>query len=152
MLIAVMIGAALMAPAVIVGGAISDKFGRRGIYLAGAVFLGIWSFVFFPLLETKSFLWIVVAVSGGFIGVGVMYGPQGAFIAETFATKVRYSGASLGYQLGAIIGGAFAPFIATALLAQFEDTIAIAVYMALACVVTIGCVLALDETYKKELD
>lgn len=98
MLIAVMIGAALMAPAVIICAAISDKVGRRPVYIAGAVFLGIWSLVFFPMLEMKTFFWIAVAVSGGFIGVGAMYGPQGAFVVETFNTQVRYSGASLGYQ------------------------------------------------------
>lgn len=149
MLIAVMIGAALMAPAVVISAAISDRLGRRPVYIAGAVFLGLWSLIFFPMLETASFPWIVLAVSGGFIGVGTMYGPQGAFVVETFATDVRYSGASLGYQGGAIVGGAMAPIVATALLAQFGDTFAIAVYMALACVVTIGCVLGLEETYDR---
>ena len=151
MLIAVMIGAALMAPTVILCAALSDKVGRRLVYIVGAVFLGVWSLVFFPMLEMRSFFWVAVAVSGAFIGVGAMYGPQGAFVVETFNTQVRYSGASLGYQGGAIIGGALAPIVATALLAQFGDTFAIAVYMALACVVTISCVLGLEETYTRDL-
>ena len=151
MLIAVMIGAALMAPAIVLCAALSDRVGRRVVYIAGAVFLGIWSLLFFPMLETKEFHWIVIAISGGFIGVGVMYGPQGAFIVETFPTKLRYSGASLGYQAGAIIGGAVAPIIATALLAEFGDTFAIGIYLALTCVITIACVLALKETYRNRL-
>lgn len=151
MLIAVMIGAALMAPVVVICSAISDRVGRRPVYIVGAVFLGFWSLIFFPMLETRSFLWIVVAVSGAFIGVGSMYGPQGAFIVETFNTQVRYSGASLGYQGGAIIGGALAPIVATGLLAAFGNTFAIAIYMAFACVVTILCVLGLEETYDRDL-
>ncbi len=84
MLIAVMIGAALMAPAVVIAAALSDRLGRRPVYIAGAVFLGLWSLIFFPMLETASFPWIVLAVSGGFIGVGL-----GAMPVSLAARRVR---------------------------------------------------------------
>jgi MFS family permease len=83
--------------------------------------------------------------------VAMMYGPQAAFFAEMFSTKVRYSGASLGYQFGAIIGGALAPIIATALLAEFGNTWGISIYMAIACAVTLVSVLMLTETYQTDL-
>jgi MFS family permease len=151
MLLAVLIGAVFMAPSIILSAAFSDTHGRRGIYITGAVLLGIWAFVLFPLIETKSFPLIVIAITGGFILMGLMYGPQGAFISELFGTKVRYSGASLGYQCGAIAGGAFAPLIATALVAKFNGSFAVSVYIACACLVTAISVLLLDETYKRDL-
>ena len=134
-------------------GALSDRFGRRGIYMLGAVLVGVWSFVFWPMVNTGSFLLIVLALV---VGLGVfhsmMYGPQGAFFAETFATRVRYSGVSLGVQLGAVFGGAFAPFIATALLARFGSWVPIAVYMAAACAITFVSVLLLTETKLANID
>jgi MFS family permease len=151
MLLAVLIGAIFMAPSIILSAAFSDTHGRRGIYITGAVLLGIWAFVLFPLIETKSFPLIVIAIGGGFIFMGLMYGPQGAFISELFSTKVRYSGASLGYQCGAIVGGAFAPLIATALVARFKGSFAVSVYIACACLITAISVLLLDETYKRNL-
>ena len=76
----------------------------------------------------------------------MMYGPQAAFVAELFSTSVRYSGASLGYQLGAILGGGFAPIIATALLAEYRSTVGISIYMAIACAITIVSTWMLSET------
>ena len=82
----------------------------------------------------------------------MMYGPQAAFYAEIFTTRVRYSGASLGYQIGSIFGGALAPLIATALLARFGSWVAIAVYMAIVCVISLISVYLLTETYQNEMD
>jgi metabolite-proton symporter len=151
MLAAVLIGAIVMIPALLVSAAISDRYGRRGIYMAGALLLGLWGFALFPLVDTGSFLWITVAISVGQSLVAMMYGPQAAFFAEMFSTEVRYSGASLGYQLGAIIGGALAPIIATALLAEFGSTFGISVYIAVACAVSLVSVLLLTETYRNDL-
>jgi MFS family permease len=151
MLTAVLIGAVVMIPALLISAHISDLRGRRGIYIAGAVLLGIWGFILFPLIDTGSFLWITVAISVGNIFLCMMYGPQAAFLAELFTTKVRYSGASLGYQLGAIIGGGFAPLIATILLAEFGGTFGISVYIAIACAITVICVLLLQETYQSNM-
>ncbi len=151
MLLAVLIGAAFMAPSVFWAASFSDRHGRRGIYIAGALLLAVWIFVFFPLIETKSFPLIVLGLSVTFILMGFLHGPHAAFLIELFRTKVRYSGASLGYQFGAIIGGGFAPLIATALVAEFGTTLAVSVYIAIACLITAFCVYLLEETHKREL-
>ena len=80
--------------------------------MLGAILTGTWAFVMFPLIDTGQFGYIVLAMCGGQLFLSMMYGPQAAFLAEMFSTNVRYSGASLGYQLGAILGGALAPVIA----------------------------------------
>lgn len=151
MLAAVLIGAIMMIPALLVSAAISDRYGRRGIYMAGALLLGVWGFALFPLIDTRSFVWITVGIGVGQVFVAMMYGPQAAFFAEMFSTKVRYSGASLGYQLGAILGGAFAPIIATALLAKFDSTLGISIYIAVACAISFASVLWMTETYRVNL-
>ena len=151
MLAAVLIGAVVMVPALLIFADISDRRGRRGIYITGAVLLGIWAFVLFPLIDTGSFLWITLALGVGNVFFAMMYGPQAAFLAELFPTKVRYSGASLGYQLGAILGGALAPLIATAILAEFGSTFGISVYIAVACAITVISVILLQETYQSDL-
>ena len=145
MLSAVLVGAVAMIPALLISAAWSDRHGRRGIYMTGAALLAAWSFAIFPLLDTGSFLWICVAIAVGQALVAMMYGPQAAFLTELFSTSVRYSGASLGYQLGAIIGGGFAPIIATALLAKYQSTTGISVYMAVACIITIISTALLSE-------
>lgn len=151
MLTAVLISAVLMIPALFISAAISDRYGRRGIFIAGAVLVGIWGFVLFPLIDTGSFVLITIAITIGQIFFGMMYGPQAAFLAEMFSTRVRYSGASLGYQIGAILGGALAPIIATALVAEFQTAFAVSIYIAIACVITIVSALMLRETYQEDL-
>jgi len=151
MLFAVLIGALAMIPSIFLSAMYSDRHGRRGVFLLGATLLGLWAFALFPLIDTGEFLWITVAVVVGQIFVGMMYGPQAALFAELFGTKVRYSGASLGYQVGAIIGGAFAPMIATSLLVSFGNPFPIGVYISAACVVTIISMLMIKETYKTGL-
>ena len=146
MLAAVLVGAVAMIPALLLAAAWSDRYGRRGVYMAGAALLAAWSFAVFPLIDTGSFLWICVALAVGQMLVAMMYGPQAAFVAEMFSTEVRYSGASLGYQLGAILGGGFAPIIATALLAEYQDTVGISIYMAIACGITLVSTWLLGET------
>ena len=151
MLASVLISSMIMLPAIFAFAALSDRYGRRKVYLAGTVLLAIWGFVAFPLIDTKSFLWITVAITGGTIFVAMMYGPQAAFIAELFSTKVRYSASSLGYQGGSIFGGALAPIIATALLAAYGTPLAISIYMAVMCGLTLVSVYYLEETYKRDL-
>ena len=152
-LTAVLIASVVQVFAMAAAGALSDRFGRRGIYMLGAALLGVWSFVFWPMVNTGSFLLITLALVVGLSFFhSMMYGPQGAFFAETFATRVRYSGVSLGVQIGAVLGGAFAPLIATALLARFGSWIPIAVYMAVACAITFVSVLLLTETRLADID
>lgn len=150
LLLAVLIASALQIPAQFLASAYSDRRGRRGVFMLGAILTGIWAFALFPLIDTGSFWMIVLGISGGLVFLGMMYGPQAAFFTELFSTEVRYSGASLGYQLGAILGGAFAPTIATILWLQY-DIFWVSVYIAIASVLSLISVLMLTETYKTNL-
>jgi len=137
MLTAVLIASGVTAPALMFFGALSDRYGRRRIYVSGAVLMALWAFAFFPLIDTRSPVLITLAISVSQLINGMMYGPQAALFGELFRTRVRYSGASLGYQLGSAVGGALAPLIATAILATYHGTFGISLYIAAACVITI---------------
>lgn len=141
---AVMLSSVLMIPILILCGGISDKYGRRGIFMLGAVLAGAWGFAMFPLIESASPLQISVAITVEMLFLSMMYGPQAALFAELFPVEVRYSGASLGYQIGSVVGGGFAPIIATALFAQFQSTLPIAVYLGLMCAISFFSVFALS--------
>ncbi|QGK71443.1 MFS transporter [Allosaccharopolyspora coralli] len=130
---------------------LSDRVGRRPVYLIGAIGTGLWAFVFFGLLDTESFGLITLATSVGLIFHGAMYGPQAAFFSELFGTRVRYSGASVGYQLASVVAGSVAPLIATALLAAFGSPLPIAIYVALCSVVTIVAVVLAPETRDRDM-
>jgi metabolite-proton symporter len=133
-------------------GALSDRVGRRAVYLFGAVGVGVWIFVFFTLLDTRSFGAILLATSVGLVLHGAMYGPQAAFFSELFGTNVRYSGASVGYQLASIVAGALAPLIATALLKEFGSTVPVALYVGFACLLSVIAVVVAKETKGVSLD
>lgn len=144
LLTAVMVSSVLMIPILIASGAFSDRYGRRGIFMLGAVLAGLWGFAMFPLIETGSPLLITVAIGVEMLFLSMMYGPQAALFAELFPVEVRYSGASLGYQIGAVVGGGFAPIIATALFAEFNSTVSIALYLCAMCAVSFFSVFALS--------
>jgi metabolite-proton symporter len=137
MLSAVMIGSVVMVPVLVACGAASDRYGRRGIFMAGAVLCGLWAFAMFPLIDTGSPVAITAAITVALVLISLMYGPQAALFAELFPVEVRYSGASLGYQIGSVFGGGFAPIIATALFERFHSTLSIAIYMAAMCLVSL---------------
>jgi metabolite-proton symporter len=148
---AVLIAAAVQVALIPFFGSLSDRFARRPVYLAGAIGAAVWVFVFFALLDTGQFWLIVLATVVALVFHAAMYGPQAAFISEMFPTKVRYTGASMGYQLAGIIGGALAPIISVALLDRFDTSIAVSVYALAMLLVTIICVLIAPETSKIDL-
>ena len=148
---AVLIAAAVQVAAIPYFGHLSDRFARRPIYLIGAIGSAIWVFVFFTLIDTLQFGLIVLAVVVALIFHAAMYGPQAAFIAEMFPTKVRYTGASMGYQLAGIFGGALAPIISVALLDRFDTSVVVSVYVLAMLLVTIICVFLSPETSKTDL-
>lgn len=150
MLFAVLVASAVQIPAQFWAAAYSDRHGRRGIFMLGAFLTGAWSFALFPLIDTGEFWLVVLGLSGGLAFLGLMYGPQAAFFTELFSTEVRYSGASLGYQIGAIVGGAFAPTIATLLWAEYS-IVWVSVYIAGASLLSLISVRMLTETYKSDL-
>lgn len=133
---AVLIASALQLGLIPLFGSMSDRFGRRRVYLAGVIGAAVWVFAFFPLLETRSFPLIVLATAVALLCHAAMYGPQAAFIAELFSTRLRYSGASMGYQVAGIVGGGLAPIIAIKLFDSFGTTVAVSVYVVAALAVT----------------
>ena len=147
----VLVGSALQLFLIPYFGHLSDRVGRRPVYLAGAAAAAIWVFAFFPLLDTESTALIVLAAVGGLVCHAAMYGPQAAFITELFGTEVRYSGASLGYQVAGVLGGALAPIIAVALLDRFGSWVAVAIYVLASLVVTLVAVAMARETAKVDL-
>ncbi|HEX5975256.1 MAG TPA: MFS transporter, partial [Rubrobacteraceae bacterium] len=148
----VIIAAAIGLATIPLFGALSDRVGRRPVYLFGAVFSLLFAFPFFWLLNTgiEPLIWLAV-VLGVNLGHDSMYGPQAAYFSELFGTRVRYSGASLGYQLASVLAGGLSPLIAVALLASYGYT-AVAVYMAFMALITVISVLLASETFQEDID
>ena len=132
-----------------IAGHLSDRFGRRRVYIVGAVATGVFGWIYFALLNTLVPFWIFAAIVVSLIPHDAMYGPQAALIAESFTGRLRYSGASIGYQLASIIAGGPAPLIAAALLASYGSWVAIAVYISICAVISvIAAALMQDYTGK----
>ncbi len=149
---AVMLGSAVQLVAIPAFGALSDRFGRRPVYLGGAVFLLLFAFPFFWLVDTKLPAFVALAVVVGLVGHSAMYGPQAAFFSELFGTRVRYSGASLGYQLASPLAGGLAPLVATYLLKQSGgDPAPVAWYLVGMAAITLVSVWLAEETHRKGL-
>ena len=145
MLTAVLVAAAIMVPTQFYFSGLSDRIGRKNVYRWGAILTGAWGFALFPLIDTGNPLFICLAITVGLLFLGMQYGPQAAYFTELFSTEVRYSGASLGYQLGAIIGGALAPTIAV-LLWDSLGIFYVSVYIAIAALLTLWSLSHLEET------
>jgi MFS family permease len=150
---AVLIASAVQVVLIPLIGRASDRVGRRPFYLVGAVGVAAWSFAFFGMLDTLSGATIAAAVTVGLVFHAMMYAPQAAFFAELFGTSVRYSGASIGYQLASVVAGALAPIIAIELLGDVDSPNhgAVAAYMVVASVLTLVAVLMTRETRGESL-
>jgi len=153
MLTGVIIAAALGLITIPLYGRLSDRVGRKPLYMAGAVFSLLFAFPFFSLVDTKEpvLIWLAI-VLGINIGHDLMYGPQGAYFSELFSARVRYTGASIGYQLASAFAGGFAPLIAVALLAAADDKPTyVAIYMAVMAAITVVATLFARETYQEDI-
>jgi len=149
LLLAVMFGSAAMIPALILCGALSDRFGRAPVFVTGAIASGLWAFAVFPLIDTGSPILVTVAITVELLAISLMYGPQAALFAELFPKSVRYSGASLGYQIGSVVGGGFAPIIATGLSMRFHSTLPLACYLMAMCLISLASVLVLSRAARR---
>jgi MFS family permease len=147
----ILIASACALVSIPVCGALSDRFGRRPVYLFGACFTGLFAYPLFVLLDSGStpLVWLALVVALVFAH-SPMYGPQAAFLSELFGTRVRYSGASLGAQLSSVIAGGLSPFIATALLPYGRGPLA--AYLVAMAVVTIVSVILATETRHHRID
>jgi MFS family permease len=132
-------------------GHISDRIGRKTMYLIGAATVGVFGFIYFAMLDTASIPIICLAVVLSLIPHDMMYGPQAALIAESFTGRLRYSGASLGYQLASIIAGGPAPIIATWLFATYGTGYAISVYILACAFISLAAAAALRDYTGKDI-
>ncbi|MGA8399918.1 MAG: MFS transporter [Stellaceae bacterium] len=136
---------------VVCAGAISDKVGRKNMFMIGCVFMGIFGFVYFAMLDTGVPWIIFLAIALSLLPVMTQYGPEAALIAESFSPRLRYSGTSLGYQLASIIAGGPSPFIATWLFKTYHSSLPIAIYIAICAVIGIVATALLTDYTGKEI-
>lgn len=127
-------------------GRISDKVGRRPVYIVGAALGASWGFFAFPMMNSGNYAVVTASVTIGLVIHAIMYSPQPAIMSEMFPTRMRYSGVSLGYQVTSIVAGSLAPIIAVKLLDVYGSSVPIAVYLALACGISLLAALATRET------
>ncbi len=133
-------------------GMLSDGLGRRPVYLGGTLFTMLFAFPFFWLVNTEVNYLVWLAIILALIGHSAMYGPQAAFFSELFGTNVRYTGASLGYQVASPLAGGLAPLIAAQLLVVGEDDPSlVAVYLIVTCIITLVAVYFAGETYRSDI-
>ncbi len=145
-LTAVLVASAVHFVTIPLWGLLSDKIGRKPVYLFGVVGMAAWSFGFFWLLDLRTTGSVIGAAVIGLVVHGAMYGPQAAFFAEQFPTRVRYTGLSVGGQLSSIAAGAVAPLIAVALFEAYHSTVPVSVYVVAMCLLSLVALLAARET------
>ena len=132
-------------------GHLSDRFGRKRIYILGAVATGLFGWVYFAMLNTVVPFWMFLAVVLSLIPHDMMYGPQAALIAESFTPRLRYSGASIGYQLASIIAGGPAPLIAAALYASYRSPWPIAIFISLCSLISVVATAMLKDYTNRDI-
>ncbi len=127
-------------------GRLSDRYGRRPVYIMGALLGATWGFFAFPMMNSGNYAVVTASVTIGLVIHALMYAPQPAIMSEMFPTRMRYSGVSLGYQVTSIVAGSLAPIIAVKLLDIYDSSVPIAVYLGLACGVSFLAALVTRET------
>lgn len=132
-------------------GALSDVLGRRRVYMAGAILMALWAFPMFWLLDTREPVLMILGLVVGNSVLAMMYGPQAALFAEMFSARVRYSGASMGYQIASVFAGGLAPIIMTSLLAATDSSASVSAYIVAMALVTLLSVYLITETFEDEM-
>jgi MFS family permease len=150
-LAAVLVAYSLSFIAIPLSGHISDRIGRRKMYLIGAGVTGLFGFLYFAIMDTGIPSWVFIGIVVSIIPHDMQYGPQAALIAEAFTPRLRYSGASLGYQLASVIAGGPAPLIATALFAAYHTGYAIAIYIAVCAIVSLAAAAFMPDYTGKDV-
>ncbi|TMR13602.1 MHS family MFS transporter [Nonomuraea turkmeniaca] len=146
MLALTMIGVLFMAAGTVASAMVSDRLGRRRTLIAGTAVAVVWGLVMFPLMETASVVLVGLALAGALGLMGLIFGPMGAYLPELFKTEYRYSGASVAYSLGGVLGGAVPPLVATSMQASGLGVITIGGYVSAMALLSLLCLLALPET------
>jgi MFS family permease len=152
LLTAVLAAAALSFVSVPLFGHLSDRVGRKRIYTLGALVTGAYGFLYFVLLDTREPWLVFLAIVLSMVPHDMMYGPQAALIAECFPARLRYSGASLGYQLSSVVAGGPAPLVAAWLLGRYNSGMAIAFFILFSATVSLLATAALPDRTNKDLD
>ncbi|GAA4068583.1 MFS transporter [Nonomuraea soli] len=151
MLLISLVAVVFMAAGIVVSALISDRVGRRRTLIAGSLAAVVWGPVMFPLMDTGATAAVAMAMAGALFVMGLVYGPMGAYLPELFLTEYRYSGASLAYSLGGVVGGAVPPLVATQMQASGLGSLAIGGYVSAMAVLSLVSVLILPETRKTRL-
>jgi MFS family permease len=151
LLTAVLAAATLSFIAIPLFGHLSDRFGRKRIYMIGAALTGVWGFGYFALLDTRAPVLVTLAIVFSLTPHDIMYGPQAALIAESFTGRLRYSGASLGYQLSSLIAGGPAPLIASSLMSRYRSATPIAFFVLGCAIVSLLATAMLKDNTNKDI-
>ncbi|MEV4468428.1 MFS transporter [Nonomuraea sp. NPDC049504] len=146
-----MIGVVFMAAGTVVSAMVSDRLGRRRTLITGVIGAIVWGVVMFPLMETRVIFFVGLALAGALGLMGLVFGPMGAYLPELFNTEYRYSGSSVAYSLGGVLGGAVPPLVATSMQASGLGALAVGGYVSAMAVLSLLCLLALPETGDRTL-